>query len=50
MTNMFQNSQRSDSASGKKAWTAPALRELDVRETRCCDSVPGSNDGNVDCS
>lgn len=50
MTKMSQNSPRRDSASDKKAWTAPTLRELNVRETRNNPTVPGANDGQVDCS
>lgn len=47
---MSQNGQVREVASEKEAWTAPVLRELDVRETANFTSVPGSNDGQVDCS
>jgi hypothetical protein len=47
---MSQSSQVRDTASEKEAWTTPVLRELDVRETANFTSVPGSNDGQVDCS
>lgn len=50
MTKMSQNSPRTDSASDKKVWAAPTLRELDVRETQVGTNSPGSNDGQVDCS
>ena len=50
MTNMSENRQASDRASEKQAWTAPELRELDMSETGTFTSVPGSNDGLVDCS
>lgn len=50
MPNISQDAQRSDRASEKKAWNVPVLRMLDVSETSTTTSIPGSNDGQVDCS
>lgn len=48
--NMSKSNQGRAIASKKAPWTAPVLRELDVRETANTTGVPGSNDGQVDCS
>ena len=48
--NMSKSNEGSDIVSEKAPWTAPVLRELDVRETAFNTSIPGSNDGQVDCS
>lgn len=50
MPTISQDAQPGDRASEKKAWNAPVLRVLDVSETRTNTSIPGSNDGSVDCS
>lgn len=47
---MSQDTQVRTTASEKAIWNAPVLRELDVRETAINTSIPGSNDGNQDCS
>lgn len=50
MPTISQDAQQNDRASEKKIWNAPVLRMLDVSETRFNTSIPGSNDGSVDCS